>query len=75
MISKGISSITANPIASPFSANPGPEVVVTAKDPPSAAPMAEVMPAISSSAWNVFTLKFLNAYFFPMSNIINHRFE
>ena len=38
---------------------PGPLDVVTAIAPPNAAPMAEVMAAISSSAWNVRTPKFL----------------
>ena len=42
-----------------LSAMPGPLEVVTASDPPNAAPMAEVIAAISSSAWNVRTPKFL----------------
>ena len=50
IISKGISSITARPIASPFNAIPGPLVEVIPIDPPYAAPMAAVIPAISSSA-------------------------
>ena len=53
----GSSSDTARPIASDFSATPGPEVVVTARAPPYAAPIAEPMPAISSSAWNVMIPK------------------
>lgn len=40
----------AKPMASPFSANPGPEVDVTAKLPAKLAPIAEQIPAISSSA-------------------------
>src|SRR6516164_1140317 len=55
----GISVITARPRASVFKAIPGPEVVVTAKDPAYEAPMAEVIAAISSSAWKVVTPKFL----------------
>ncbi len=51
----GSSSDTARPIASDFSATPGPEVVVTASAPPYAAPIAAPMPAISSSAWKVVT--------------------
>ena len=38
---------------------PGPDVVVTPNAPPYAAPIAEVIAAISSSAWNVRTPKFL----------------
>ena len=49
----------ARPIASPFNANPGPEVVVMAKSPANEAPIAEVTPAISSSAWKAFTPKCL----------------
>ena len=55
----GSSVITARPIASPLSAMPGPLVAVTAMAPPNAAPMADVIAAISSSAWNVRTPKFL----------------
>ncbi len=55
----GSSSITARPMVSIFSAMPGPEVVVTPSAPPYAAPRAAPMPAISSSAWNVVTSKFL----------------
>src|SRR5258706_15918411 len=49
-ITNGISTATARPIASVFSAMPGPEVVVIAKAPAYAAPIAEVTAAISSSA-------------------------
>ncbi len=58
-IISGISSITANPMASAFKAMPGPDVVVIANDPPNEAPIQEHMAAISSSAWNVLTPKFL----------------
>src|SRR5260370_19103177 len=51
----GISTATASPIASVFSAMPGPDVVVIANAPPYAAPIAEVIAASSSSAWNVIT--------------------
>ena len=44
-------------MASDLSAIPGPEVVVTPSAPPYEAPMAEVAPAISSSAWKVTTPK------------------
>ncbi|GAB2328758.1 hypothetical protein STREPTOSP366_39320 [Streptomyces variabilis] len=57
--SSGSSNDTASPIVSDFSATPGPDVVVTARDPPNAAPSAAPIPAISSSAWNVRTPKFL----------------
>lgn len=46
-------------MVSDLRATPGPDVVVTASDPPKAAPRAAPMPAISSSAWNVRTPKFL----------------
>ena len=49
-ITSGISTATASPLASVFSAMPGPEVVVIASAPAYAAPMAEVTAAISSSA-------------------------
>src|SRR6267378_7655003 len=49
-ITKGISTATASPIASVFSAMPGPEVVVIASAPAYAAPIADVIAAISSSA-------------------------
>ena len=42
--------MTARPRASPLSAIPGPEVVVIAKSPVYEAPIADVTPAISSSA-------------------------
>src|SRR5690606_40664890 len=58
-ISNGISRITARHIASTVNAIPGPEVVVTASDPPYAAPIADEIAAISSSAWKVRTPKFL----------------
>src|ERR1700730_17773515 len=58
-ITMGNSTIMARPMASVFSAMPGPEVVVMASAPEYAAPIAEVMAAISSSAWNVITPKFL----------------
>src|SRR2546423_1286923 len=58
-MTSGISTATARPIASVFSAMPGPEVVVMASAPAYAAPMAEVMAAISSSAWKVMTPKSL----------------
>ena len=51
MITSGSSVITARPMASLFSAMPGPLEAVTAMAPPNAAPMAEVTAAISSSAW------------------------
>lgn len=57
--SNGSSRETARPIVSDFSATPGPDVVVTAREPPNAAPSAAPIPAISSSAWNVRTPKFL----------------
>ena len=55
MTSSGSSVITARPIASDFSAMPGPEVVVTPSCPQNDAPIAAPMPAISSSAWSVVT--------------------
>ncbi len=51
--------MTARPKASVFSAMPGPEVVVIASAPAKAAPMEEVIAAISSSAWKVSTPKSL----------------
>jgi hypothetical protein len=42
--------MTASPSASPLSAIPGPLVVVTASAPAKAAPIDEVIAAISSSA-------------------------
>jgi hypothetical protein len=53
--SSGSSRLMARPRASPFSARPGPLVVVTPRWPPNAAPIADAMAAISSSAWNVRT--------------------
>ena len=53
----GSSRDTARPMVSDFSATPGPEVVVTASEPPKAAPRAAPTPAISSSAWKVRTPK------------------
>ena len=44
-----------SPIVSALSARPGPEVEVTASDPPYAAPSAAPTAAISSSAWKVRT--------------------
>ena len=55
----GSSTETARPTVSAFSSMPGPEVVVTARDPPNAAPSAELAALISSSAWNVRTPNFL----------------
>ena len=49
----GSSVLTASPTASALRFIPGPEVVVIAIAPPKAAPIAEAMPAISSSAWKV----------------------
>ena len=46
----GISAITAQPMASPLRAMPGPEEPVTAQRPPQLAPMAIDTAAISSSA-------------------------
>ena len=54
-MTRGSSVMTARPIISDLSARPGPEVVVQASAPPKAAPIAEPMPAISSSAWYVTT--------------------
>src|SRR5216684_2124776 len=49
-MTSGISTATASPIASVLSAMPGPEVVVIASAPAYAAPIDEVIAAISSSA-------------------------
>src|SRR6266480_3811526 len=46
-MTSGISTATARPIASVFSAMPGPEVVVIASAPAYAAPIDEVIAAIS----------------------------
>src|SRR5512146_2989307 len=51
----GSSVITARPIASDLRAMPGPEVPVSARAPPYAAPIVAPIAAISSSAWNVLT--------------------
>ena len=51
----GSSSETASPIVSALSARPGPDVEVTASEPPYAAPSAAPTAAISSSAWKVRT--------------------
>ncbi|SLH70139.1 Uncharacterised protein [Mycobacteroides abscessus subsp. abscessus] len=58
-ITSGSSVITARPMVSLFSASPGPDVLVTPSAPPSDAPSAAPIPAISSSAWKVVTPKFL----------------
>src|SRR5215212_9237248 len=55
----GSSVITARPRASDFSETPGPDVVVTPSAPPKEAPIAALIPAISSSAWKVRTPKAL----------------
>ena len=49
--------MTAKPIASLFNDNPGPEVEVQAIAPANEAPIAEHIPAISSSAWNTLAPK------------------
>ena len=59
MMISGSSVITARPMPSPLSAMPGPLEAVTAIAPAKAAPIVAVMAAISSSAWNVRTSKFL----------------
>ena len=56
----GSSSVTASPTVSDLSTTPGPADVVTASDPPKAAPSAAPEAAISSSAWNVRTPKCLS---------------
>src|ERR1700730_1278250 len=58
-ITIGSSTATAKPMASVFNAMPGPEVVVIASAPEYAAPIEDVIAAISSSAWKVRTPKFL----------------
>src|SRR5574344_1096349 len=55
----GNSVITASPNASDLRERPGPEVVVTAKSPAQDAPIAQHIPAISSSVCIVFTFKLL----------------
>ena len=58
----GNSAITPRPKASALSAKPGPEVEVTASLPANEAPMVVHIPAISSSAWKLFTPRsFLSA--------------
>ena len=52
----GSSVMTAKPMASDLRLMPGPDVVVTPSEPEKEAPMAELTPAISSSAWKVTTL-------------------
>src|SRR5260370_34736563 len=52
-ITMGNSTMMARPIASVFSAMPGPEVVVMASAPEYAAPIAEAIAAMSASALNV----------------------
>ena len=51
----GSSTDTARPMVSAFSSMPGPDVLVTASEPPNEAPSAAPTAAISSSAWNVRT--------------------
>src|SRR5271156_5323285 len=58
-ITRGSSTATAKPSASVLSAMPGPEVEVMPRAPAYAAPIAEVIAAISSSAWKVITPKSL----------------
>ena len=53
----GSSTDTARPTVSAFSSMPGPEVLVTASEPPNEAPSAAPTAEISSSAWNVRTPK------------------
>ncbi len=55
----GNSVMMARPMPSPLSAMPGPLLAVTLIAPANAAPIAAVIAAISSSAWNVSTSKFL----------------
>ena len=54
-ITSGSSVLMARPMASPFSAMPGPDEDVTPSEPANEAPMAEQIAAISSSAWKVTT--------------------
>ncbi len=58
-ITSGSSSMIARPTVSAFSTTPGPADVVMPSAPPNAAPTAAPAAAISSSAWNVRTPKFL----------------
>ena len=55
----GSSVMTASASASCLRMKPGPLDTVTPRCPANAAPMAELTAAISSSAWKVFTPKFL----------------
>ena len=57
--SSGSSTETARLTVSAFSSMPGPDVVVTASDPPNDAPSAALAALISSSAWKVRTPNFL----------------
>src|ERR1700730_6381480 len=59
VITSGNSTFTASPTASALRFIPGPDVVVIAIAPPNDAPIAAHTPAISSSAWNVYTGKLL----------------
>ena len=59
MTSSGSSRLMARLMVSLLRATPGPLVVVTPRWPAKAAPSAVPMAAISSSAWNVRTPKFL----------------
>ena len=54
----GNSAMFAKPLVSVVRSIAGPDVAVHAKFPVKDAPIAELIPAISSSAWNVFTPKF-----------------
>jgi hypothetical protein len=58
-ISSGSSSAIARPTVSAFRTTPGPAEVDTPNAPPNDAPSAAPTAAISSSAWNVRTPKFL----------------
>src|SRR5881628_259690 len=58
-MTSGSSSWIARPIVSAFNTTPGPADVVTPSAPPNDAPSAAPAAAISSSAWNVRTPKFL----------------
>jgi hypothetical protein len=58
-IRSGSSSVTASPIVSCLRITPGPLEVQTPSAPPKLAPSAAPTAAISSSAWNVRTPKFL----------------
>ncbi len=65
-------------MASPFRANPGPDVDVAANAPAKAAPIEELIPAISSSAWNVFTFRlflFANSCKISVAGVIGYQGE